>query len=404
MVQEKLLILKYLWSGTEWERFEIIIGDAIEIGSSIVICDQNNKLTFKSCSGWNTFSIKVRGYSRVEEYGGLTPFRKLPIPQLIEGYYYRLVYTGKLEIDPNTTVVIGIKDGEMKEFSCLQETFSARKFFIEEMKKAERKISQLESEVNYWKGNANNNSALMTRNSTELASAKDELKLVKIANITLQGKITDKDREIREKNDLIKVGERVLQTTQSQLTTSQNQVQQKENEIGRLEIRLDQRRDDMKILENQLSDLWVNDGKKDEKLRQKNEEIERLKNLAENHDKRADKSQEELLNEKIRSEKRSLELFANQELKIDMEQIYSLSKYHERLFIARKTHNQANIDVHEGNISRAKKELQERAKISVINLQEICQKCERIAEFNWELNQIQQQYEAHQEVPPYNNN
>jgi hypothetical protein len=39
------------------------------------------------------------------------------------------------------------------------------------------------------------------------------------------------------------------------------------------------------------------------------------------------------------------------------------------------------------------------AEISIVNIQEICRKCEKIAELRWELEQNQQQYEARQEVP-----
>ena len=37
--------------------------------------------------------------------------------------------------------------------------------------------------------------------------------------------------------------------------------------------------------------------------------------------------------------------------------------------------------------------------ISIVNIQEICRKCERIAEFRWELEQKQNQYQAQQEQP-----
>lgn len=67
--------------------------------------------------------------------------------------------------------------------------------------------------------------------------------------------------------------------------------------------------------------------------------------------------------------------------------------------MAQKNHNQANIDIHEENISKVKQELADQ-KISVVHIQEICRKCEVIAKLRWELEQSQQQFEARQEVPP----
>jgi len=86
------------------------------------------------------------------------------------------------------------------------------------------------------------------------------------------------------------------------------------------------------------------------------------------------------LTEKLRSEKGNLDLFVSQ-LGINLEQIHSLSKYHEKLFIARKNQNRANIDAHEENIARTKQEFSDQG-INIINIREICQKCERIAEFS----------------------
>jgi hypothetical protein len=41
--------------------------------------------------------------------------------------------------------------------------------------------------------------------------------------------------------------------------------------------------------------------------------------------------------------------------------------------------------------------------ISIVNVQEICSKCERMAELNWELEKIQQQqFQAQQEIPTNN--
>jgi len=157
---------------------------------------------------------------------------------------------------------------------------------------------------------------------------------------------------------------------------------EKENQEIALLTKIDQKQQLLENVRQSLTDLRVeNERKKAEKdieinkknsqLKQKEEEIKKLRN-------QKGLSQEELLNEKLNSEKNNLELLAN-ELKINLEQINSLSKYHERLYTARKTHNQANIDIHEENISRFNQELTDQ-RISVVHIQEICRKCKRIAE------------------------
>jgi len=108
-------------------------------------------------------------------------------------------------------------------------------------------------------------------------------------------------------------------------------------------------------------------------------------------------TQEELLTEKLRFEKGNLDLFSSQ-LRVNPEQINSLSKYHEKLFIARKTRDQVNIDLHDASIALTKREFTEQG-ISMINIQEILRKCEKIAELSWELDQLQQQFQAQQEIP-----
>lgn len=181
-----------------------------------------------------------------------------------------------------------------------------------------------------------------------------------------------------------------LEAANSEKIDLRRRLKDKEDENNRLLLKLDDKN-------NQLTVLRIESGEKDSRLREreseltrKNEEIERLK-------RKGGLSQEELLTEKLRSEKGNLELLAN-ELKIGSEQIHSLTKYHERLFVAQKNHNQANIDIHEENISKVKQELTDQ-EISVVHIQEICRKCEAIAKLRWELEQSQQRFEARQEVP-----
>jgi hypothetical protein len=162
-----------------------------------------------------------------------------------------------------------------------------------------------------------------------------------------------------------------LEATNSEKLDLRRRLTDKESENDRLLIKLDDKN-------NQLTVLRIESGKKDSDLERKSEEIRNLKNQAKSSDKRAEKTQEELLTEKIRSEKSNLELFAT-ELRVGLEQTNGLIRYHERLFRARKDYNQVNVETHENNITRIKEELQN-AEISIVNIQEICRKCEKIAE------------------------
>ncbi|CAG8788377.1 19179_t:CDS:2, partial [Racocetra persica] len=176
-----------------------------------------------------------------------------------------------------------------------------------------------------------------------------------------------------------------LESSNARIVDLTRRLENSENQLTRLEIRSDEKSVAIQNLNSQLANLRLESGEKDSRLREKdselarkNDEIERLKNQAKSSDKRAEKTQEELLTEKIRSKKRNLELFAT-ELRVGLEQINGLTRYHERLFRARKNYNQANIETHENNIMRIKEELQN-ADISIVNIQELCEKCERIAE------------------------
>jgi len=200
----------------------------------------------------------------------------------------------------------------------------------------------------------------------QLEDTKTELSLVRIAKddqeIALIGKIDQKQL--------------LLETVRQSLADLRVE---SEREIAEKDIEINEKNSQLR--------------EKDTELHRKEEQIKKLRS-------QKGLSHEELLNEKLTSKKRNLELFAT-ELRIDLEQIHSLSKYHERLFLARKNHNQSNIDVHEANITRVKQEFQNTG-ISIVNIQEICEKCERIAKLLWELEQAQQQFQAQQEVPVNN--
>ena len=180
----------------------------------------------------------------------------------------------------------------------------------------------------------------------QLEDTKTELSLVRIAKddqeIALIGKIDQKQL--------------LLETVRQSLADLRVE---SEREIAEKDIEINEKNSQLR--------------EKEAELKQKEKEVKKLRS-------QKGLSQEELLNEKLSSEKSNLELLAN-ELKINLEQIHSLTKYHERLLVAQKKHNQANIDIHEGNISRVKQALTDQ-KVSVVHIQEICRKCKRIAELH----------------------
>jgi len=146
---------------------------------------------------------------------------------------------------------------------------------------------------------------------------------------------------------------------------------EKDTKVGALKVKLDQEVNKIQELEKEKVEKDSELKEKTKELERKEEEIKLLKN-------QAGLSQEELLVEKLRFEKRNLEIFAI-ELRINLEQINNLIRYHERLFQAQKNHSQDNIATHDDNIFRIKQELLD-STISIVNIQEICGKCEKIAE------------------------
>ncbi|CAG8653643.1 7615_t:CDS:2, partial [Paraglomus brasilianum] len=145
-----------------------------------------------------------------------------------------------------------------------------------------------------------------------------------------------------------------LEGSSSQVIELRKRLTDSENQVARIENRLDERNRTIQSLTNQLADLRVEGSEKDSKLREKEGELERKNEEIKNSQNQAGLSKEELLKEKLRSEK------------------------------ARKERNQVNSEVHEENIERIKQELLEK-KVNIINIQEICRKCERIAELRSEL-------------------
>lgn len=228
--------------------------------------------------------------------------------------------------------------------------------------------------------------------------SKEELHSEQLKNAKSSG--IERSKHLEEKFQLqeqnTKLQER-LESVSAKVIDLGKRLTNTEDENNKLLIKLDEKsviyNQRLEDLNNQITSLKLESGKKDRELEKRNEDIESLKG-------RVGFSEEELLIEKLRSEKENLELFAT-ELKIDLEKIESLSGDYKQLFQVKKVRNRTNIATHDNNISQTKRDLQGSG-ISIVNVQEICRKCERIAELSWQLEQVQQQFQAQQEVPTNN--
>lgn len=212
-----------------------------------------------------------------------------------------------------------------------------------------------------------------------LESAKSELERLKIKHAEEKSEQIKSESKIKEDKGKIEV----------ELKNTKETLVETKHDLVRVQTERDQNIVKIQSLEKEKVEKESELREKIKELERKDEEIKLLKN-------QAGLSQEELLIEKLRFEKRNLEIFAI-DLKVSLEQITNLVRYHQSLFQAQKGHKQEEIVTSENNVSQIKQELLDK-EISIVNVQEICQKCERIAELHWELNKLQQQFQSQQEV------
>lgn len=199
-----------------------------------------------------------------------------------------------------------------------------------------------------------------------------------------------------------------LENAGKEITSLKKQIEDSKSELSLVRTQKDnqliQKSNELKEVEKSLSNLRIDYEKdkteKETEINKKDSELQRKEEQIDNLLSQKEFSQEELLIEKLRSERQNLELFA-EELKVDLEKTESLIRDHDQLFQVKKTRNRTDINTYESNITQTKKNLRNSG-VSIISIQEICRKCEKIAELNWELNQVQEQYQAQQEIPTNN--
>ena len=255
---------------------------------------------------------------------------------------------------------------------------------IDRLERLSREIEALENSLESWRNKYNDLRDENEELKGEYEKKENQLTSERINNtqnktrleqqlITAQNQNQQKDIEINRLNGILTAKETEIGQLNTQVATQNLQITQVTRERNTANEQLRLTKDQLEESRTLSNSLQIANNNKNRELEQKNEEINLLKNQAR-------LSQEELLTEKLRFEKGNLDLFASR-AGIDLEQVHSLSKYYERLFIARKTLNQVNIDLHEANIARVKQEFSQRG-IDIIDIREICQKCDRIAELS----------------------
>jgi hypothetical protein len=261
----------------------------------------------------------------------------------------------------------------------LDENFISSSYFTEsDLPNCRQKLIRI---INETRAKNEEQSALIIRNSTDFTVTKETLRLTQVANLSLQKQVsdnqivyqrelTDKDKQIKEKNDQIKQGMDLYKKKEEEVRDLNNQnTELKDKHTGLRE-------------ENSVTKI---------KLEKKEEEIDELKI-------KLGQSEEEFLESKIRLKQEKLELFANR-LEINLEQIQNIREQYEEIVRSRRSRVN-NTQAAERNITRIKQEL--RKKIQMEDIQEVCARCEEVAELRVKLDKLrEQQFQAHQEVPPH---
>ncbi|CAI2173155.1 11937_t:CDS:2, partial [Funneliformis geosporum] len=156
---------------------------------------------------------------------------------------------------------------------------------------------------------------------------------------------------------------------------------EKDKKIVSIEEKLTQKDDELRKLEKKMEVLRVDKEKairqKENSLKETSGELKRKEQEIKVLQSQRFRTQEELLIERLNSEKSNLEVFAS-ELKIDLEAIHSLTKNYQRLLFSRKERNRSVVEDSEGKIAKTKQSLLS-SNISIENVRKISQECEKLA-------------------------
>jgi hypothetical protein len=153
-----------------------------------------------------------------------------------------------------------------------------------------------------------------------------------------------------------------------------------DNRIATMETKIEQKQQQYEGIQESLTNLRIKykteTADKDNELRNKEEEIKKLKTISE-------KSHKELLQEKLNLKKEKVEIYTNK-LGIELGKISNLQRYYEGLTKARENHNQNDIFTNDFNITNIKQEILNKG-VSMDKVQKICRDCEKIAKLHLKL-------------------
>ena len=193
---------------------------------------------------------------------------------------------------------------------------------------------------------------------------------------------------------LIAAGQAELNNKNSQIATYSAQLNAAQNQLATIQNQLTIRNNAFDALTQQFNALQIESNNKNNELEKRANKIRELKEML-------GKSQEEVLNHKLGIKEGVLEILI-QQLEIDRTRILALRNAYQELIRARENYNQGNINNADNNIEQIKGELLDR-RIGVENMQKICRKTEKIAKLRIEQEKLyQEQFEARQQVLPYN--
>lgn len=355
------------------------VGDCLEIDSDVTkrwekdrssLNDNSKKLGGCYTSPWNW----VRKFSTSESDIFKDAKELRSNVSRLESNNYNL----KKELDKQNYInreLVSMLNNFSQRMLGNNETFTSNSYFTEyELSNCRQKLNRIVDESEISK---KEQTALVIRNSTDLSVTKETLKLTQVANLALQKQISDnkddyqqkledKDKQIKDKNDQIKQGLELYKN--------------KEDEVKDLNKKSDE-------LKDKNTELREENSVTKAKLQRSKEEIDELR-------KKVGQSEEEFLESKIRLKQERLELFADR-LEVNLEKIQTLREYFEERINARSGNDRKEV---EKKITQTKQEF--RSKIKMEDVQEICSRCEEIAELQIKLEKLhEQQFEAKQEIP-----
>lgn len=156
---------------------------------------------------------------------------------------------------------------------------------------------------------------------------------------------------------------------------------EKDKQLASIEEKLVQKDDKLKELEKAMEALRVDKEKvisqKENSLQEASGELKRKEHKIKVLQNERFKTQEQLLIEKLNSEKSNLEVIAS-ELEISLEALHDLIKNYQRLLFARKERDRTVIEDSEGKIAKTKQNLLN-SKVSIENVRKISRECDKLA-------------------------